>query len=170
MPNLDVLYLFNRNLFWWKNLGAPTSLYVSRTCFPVWPLLGSVLFVELLHLYLIVTIAKVVDCLNHIFFLLCVKETLFFHAWTDVHILQFSSGTIPLNFAQLSRNGLSFFLKLQISLFLFISIPFIHCAWRVDCLFFWVELSHFFCVNVTQLFCVSPFSVCECHTNMWALH
>ena len=46
------------------------------------------------------------------------------------------------------------------------------------CLFFWVELSHFLCVNVTQisclsqlslcecLTCASPFSLCECHTNI----
>ena len=39
-------------------------------CFPVWPLLGSVLFVELFHLYLFVTIASVVDSLNHSFLLL----------------------------------------------------------------------------------------------------
>ena len=43
-------------------------LTVSKTFFPVWPLLASVLFVELFHLYLFVTIANVADSLNYISF------------------------------------------------------------------------------------------------------
>ena len=53
-----------------KLWSSSQSLYVKKTCFPIWSLLVSVLFVQLSHLYLFVTITNDVDSLNHIFFLM----------------------------------------------------------------------------------------------------
>ena len=47
--------------------------------------------------HVFVTITNVVDSLNHIFFLLSECHPLF-NVWTATHVLQFSSGTVPLNF------------------------------------------------------------------------
>ena len=77
--------------------------------------------------------------------------TLFFHVWTATHILQFSSGTVPLNFFWLSRNALSLTTNLLVS-FYFVHYPCFVWTTTPFCLFFWVELSHF--------------SLCECHTNI----
>ena len=123
-----------------------------KTCFPVWPLLVSVLFVELFHMYLFVTIANVVDSLNHIFFLLGECHPLF-NVWTATHVLQFSSGTVPLNFVWLSHNALSLTINLLIVSFSFIHYPYFVWTDTPFCLFFWLELSHF--------------SLCECHTYIF---
>ena len=47
--------------------------------------------------HVFVAIANVVDSLNHIFFLPGECHPLF-NVWTATHDLQFSSGTVPLNF------------------------------------------------------------------------
>ena len=114
-------------------------------------------------MYLFVTIANVVDSLNHIFFLLGECHPLF-NVWTGTHVLQFFSGFVPLNFVWLSHNALSLTINLLIVSFYFIHYP--HSVWTTPfSLFFWMELSHFLCVNVTQIPCVSsPLSLCECHT------
>ena len=101
-------------------------------------------------MYLFVTIANVVDSLNHIFFLLGECHPLF-NVWTATHVLHFSSGTAPLNFVWPSHNALSLTINLLIVSFSFIRYPY----FCVDCHtffpLFWVELSHS--------------SLCECHTN-----
>ena len=136
---------------------------------------------ELFHLYLFATIANVVDCLNFISFF-WLNVTLFFHEWTATHILQFSSPTVPLNFVWLSHNVLLFFLKLQTSLFPFISyVTDICCA---DCrtfsplflsatappFFLWAshkcpECLHYLCMNVVTHVRLQ-FFLCESRTNI----
>ena len=114
--------------------------------FPVWPLIASVLFLELLHLYLFVTILNVANSLNHIFFILGESHPLF-NVWTATHVLQFSSGTVPLHFVWLSHTALSLTINLLIVSFSFIYYP-----------YFWTATP--FC-----LFSEWNSSLCECHTN-----
>ena len=110
-------------------------LTVSKTFFPVWPLLASVLFVELFHLYLFVTIANVADSLNYIPFF-----------W--VNVTPFSMCGLPcVTFTQCSFINY----KPSYCFLSFHTLP-LYC---MDCHtflpLFWVELSHS--------------SLCECHTN-----
>ena len=123
-----------------------------KTFFHVWPLLVSVLFVELFYLYLFVTIANVVDFLNHIFFLLG-KCLPFFHVWTTSHILQLSSETVPLSFLWPSHHALSLTINFLISFY------FIHYPNNI----YPVCLLYVLCKCHTY---VSPFSLCECHMNI----
>ena len=113
-----------------------------------------------------------------ILFFLRVNVTPYFHVWTATHVLQFSSGTVPLNFVWLSHNVYSFTINL-----LFVSFSFMHYpyfVWTVTPfpLFSEWNCPTLLCVNVTQIPCVSsplsfcechtcasPFSLCECHTN-----
>ena len=98
-------------------------LAVSKTFENLFPCLTSTWFCfvcRVVHLYLFVAIAKVIDRLNNIFFLLRESHTLF-HVRNSTHIPQFSSGTVPLDFVCLSHYAFSFFLILQTSLFSFIS-------------------------------------------------
>ena len=113
-----------------------------NTYFPVWTCFAvSVLFVKLFHLYLFVTIGNVADYLNNIFFLLGECHPLF--TYTTTYVFQFSSGTVPLNFVWLSHIGYSLTINLPIVSFYFIHYPFVWIG-TPFCLFFWVELSHFF--------------------------
>ena len=91
--------------------------------------------------------------------------TLFFHVWAATHILKLSSGTVPLNFVWLSRNVLSFFLKLQTSLFPFLLyITLMLCGLlQLIASFSERNWSTFLCDNVTQISWVSLLSLCECH-------
>ena len=100
--------------------------------------------------HVFVAIANVVDSLNHIFFLPGECHPLF-NVWTATHDLQFSSGTVPLNFVWLSHDALSLTINLLIVFFSFIRYPYfcVHCHTFLP--LFWVELSHS--------------SLCECHTN-----
>ena len=145
--------------------------------FSVWPLIASVLFLELLHLYLFVTILNVVNSLNHIFFILGECHPLF-NMWTTTHVLQFSSGTVPLHFVWLSHTALSLTINLLIVSFSFIYYPYFWTA-TPFCLFSEWNCPTLLCVNVTQMLCVpsplslwechtcaSPFSLRECHTNI----
>ena len=121
---------------------------------------------ELFHLYLFAAIANVVDCLNFISFF-WLNVTLFFHEWTAIHILQFSSPTVPLNFVWLSHNVLLFFLKLQTSLFPFISyVTDMLCRLsHLFASFSECNCSTFLSVSFTQMSWVSPLSLYECcHT------
>ena len=93
----------------------------------------------------------------------------FFHVLTATHILQFSSGIVPLNFVWLWHNVLSFFFSDTTNLF--VSFQFIHYPCFVDChIFLPLFLSgtvpewNCLCVNVTQISCVSPLSLGEYHT------
>ena len=93
----------------------------------------------------------------------------FFHVLTATHILQFSSGIVPLNFVWLWHNVLSFFFSDTTKLF--VSFQFIHYPCFVDChIFLPLFLSgtvpewNCLCVNVTQISCVSPLSLGEYHT------
>ena len=107
-----------------------------------------VLFVELCHLYLFVTIAK-----------------LYYHVWTAANALQFSSGTILLNFVWLSHNALSLTINLFIVSFSFKNYPCFVWTATPFCLFSEWNCPTLLCVNVTQMLCVSsPLSLCECHT------
>ena len=100
--------------------------------------------------HVFVTITNVVDSLNHIFFLLSECHPLF-SVWIATHVLQFFSGTVPLNFVWLSQNALFINYK-PAHCFLCFHTLLLFC---VDCniflSFFWVELSHS--------------SLCECHKN-----
>ena len=80
--------------------------------------------------------------------------SLFFRVWTNAHILQFSSGTIPLDFVWLSHNALFTFSETTDLLVSFYFIHYPYVVWTATPfnLFFRVELSHF--------------SLCECHTNI----
>ena len=90
---------------------------------------------------------------------------LYFQVLTATHFLQFSIGTVPLNFVWLSRNAFSLTINLLIVSSYFIHYPYFVWTDTPFCFFFWVELSHFLCENVTRIPCVSsPLSLCECHT------
>ena len=88
-------------------------LAVSKIFENLFPCLTSTWFCfvcRVVHLYLFVAIAKVIDRLNHIFFLLRESHTLF-HVRNSTHIPQFSSGTVPLDFVCLSHYAFSFFFE-----------------------------------------------------------
>ena len=134
-----------------------------KTCFSVGPLLVLVLFAEPFQTYLLVTIANVVDTLNHIFFLLGECHALF-NVWTATNVLQFSSGTVSLNFVWLLQNSLSLTINLIVS---FSFIHYRYFVWTATPLFLFSEWNcpTLLCVNVTKMPCVSsPLSLCECHT------
>ena len=115
-------------------------------------------------MYLFVTIANVVDSLNHIFFLLGECHPLF-NVWTATHVLQFSSGTVPLNFVWLSHDALSLTINLLIVSFSFIHYRYFVWTATLFCLFSESNCPTLLCVNVTQMLCVySPLSLCERHT------
>ena len=115
-------------------------------------------------MYLFVTIVNVVDSLNHIFFLLGECHPLF-NVWTATHVLQFSSGTVPLNFVWLSHDALSLTINLLIVSFSFIHYRYFVWTATLFCLFSEWNCPTLLCVNVTQMPCVSsPLSLCECHT------
>ena len=130
-------------------------------------------------MYLFVTIANVVDSLNHIFFLLGECHPLF-NVWTATHVLQFSSGTVPLSFVWLPHNALSLTINLLIvSFFSYITLILL-CGLPDLCLFSERNCPTLLCVNVTQMPCVSSplslceyytctsrFSLCECHRNIF---
>ena len=99
------------SVFKLRKLASPFDLYLF------------VLFVELFHMYLFVTIANVVDSLNHIFFLLGECQPVF-NVWNATHFLQFSSGNVPLNFEWLSHDALSLTINLLIVSFSFIRYPY----------------------------------------------
>ena len=126
------------SLFKLRKLASPFDLYLF------------VLFVELFHMYLFVTIENVADSLNHIFFLLGECHPLF-NVWTATHVLQFCSGTVPLNFVWQSHDALSLTIKLLIVSFSFICYPY----FCVDC--------HTFVASF--LSGTAHSSLCECHTN-----
>ena len=134
-------------------------------------------------MYLFVTIANVVDSLNHIFFLLGECHPLF-NVWTATHVLQFSSGTVPLNFVWLSHNALSLTINLLIVSFSFMHYPYfvwtatpfcLFSEWNCPTLFsfthfVWMSYNYpvcplsYLCVNATHV--RLQFSLCECHTNI----
>ena len=117
-------------------------------------------------MYLLVTIANVVDSLNHIFFLPGECDPLF-NVWTATHVLQFFSGTVPLNVVWLPHSALSLTIKLLIASFSFIHYPYFVWTATSFCLFSEWNYPTLLCVNVTQILCVSsPLSLCEYHT--WA--
>ena len=126
-------------------------------------------------MYLFVTIANVVDSLNHIFFLLGECHPLF-NVWTATHVLQFFIGFVPLNFVWLSHNALSLTINLLIVSFSFIHYPCFVSTATPFCLFSEWNCPTLLCVNVTQMPCVSsPLSLCECHTcassfSLWECH
>ena len=114
-----------------------------------------------------------------IFSFFLVNGTPYFHVWTTTHVLQFSSGTVPLNFVWLSHNALSLTINLLIVSFSFIHYPYFVWTDTPFCLFSEWNCPTLLCVNVTQMPCVSsplslcechtcasPFSLCECHTNI----
>ena len=83
---------------------------------------------------------------------------------TATHVLQFSSGTVPLNFVWLSHNALSLTINLLIVSFSFIHYPCFVSTATPFCLFSEWNCPTLLCVNVTQMPCVSsPLSLCECH-------
>ena len=145
----------------------PFELLTVSLCFEEffpWLTFVSVLFMELFHLYLFVTIVNVVESLNHIFFLLGECHPLF-NVWTATHVLQFSSGTVPLNFVWLSHDALSLTINLLIVSFSFIHYRYFVWTATLFCLFSEWNCPTLLCVNVTQMLCVSsPLSLCECHT------
>ena len=114
-----------------------------------------------------------------ILFFLRVNVTPYFHVWTATHVLQFSSGTIPLNSVWLSHNTLSLTMNLLIVSFTFIHHPYFVWTATSFCLSSEWNCATVLCMNVTQIPCVSsplplckchtcasPFSLCECHTNI----
>ena len=133
---------------------------------------------ELFHLYLFVTIANVIDTLNHIFFLQGECHPLL--PCIDCRMCpSISSGTVPLNFVWLSHSALSFTINLFIVSFSFIHYPYLVWTATPFCLLSEWNCATLLCVNVTQIPCVfsplslcefhtcaSPFSLCECHTNI----
>ena len=116
-----------------------------KTCFSVGPLLVLVLFAEPFQTYLLVTIANVVDTLNHIFFLLGECHALF-NVWTATNVLQFSSGTVSLNFVWLLQNSLSLTINLIVS---FSFIHYRYFVWTATPLFLFSEW------NCPTLLCVN---------------
>ena len=133
-----------------------------ENCFLVWPLLVSVLFVELFYMYLFVAIANVTDSVNHIFFLPGVCPSLF-NVWAATHVLKFSSGNVPLNFVWLSHDALLLTINVLIVFFSFIIL--ILCELQHLFLFSEWNCPTLLCLNFTQMLCVSsPLSLCECHT------
>ena len=114
--------------------------------------------------HVFVAIANVVDSLNHIFFLPGECHPLF-NVWTATHDLQFSSGTVPLNFAWLSHDALSLTINLLIVSFSFIHYRYFVWTATLFCLFSEWKCPTLLCVIVTQMLCESsPLSLCECHT------
>ena len=88
-----------------------------------------------------------------------------FNVSTTTHVLQFCSGTVPLNFAWLSHNALSLTVNLLIVSFSFIHYPYFVWTATPFCLFSEWNCPTLLCVNVTQMPCVSShWSLCECHT------
>ena len=86
-----------------------------------------------------------------IFSFFWVNITSYFRVCTATHVLQFSSGTVSLNFVWLSHNALSLSINLLIVAFYLIHYPYFVWTAAPFCLFFWVKLFH-------------P-SLCEFHTN-----
>ena len=119
---------------------------------------------ELLHLYLFVTIVNVVDSVNHIFFLLGECHPLL-NVRAATQVLQFSSGSAALNFMWLSHNTLSLTINFLIVSFSFIHYPYFVLNATPFCVFSEWNCPTLLCVNVTQISSVSsPLSLCECHT------
>ena len=110
--------------------------------------------------HVFVAIANVVDSLNHIFFLPGECHPLF-NVWTATHDLQFSSGTVPLNFVWLSHDALSLTINLLI-----VSFSFIHYRY-----FVWTAT--LFCLfsewNCPTLLCVNVIHACL-HFFVWMSH
>ena len=85
--------------------------------------------------------------------------------WTATHVVQFSSGTVPLNFVWLSHNTLLLTINLLFVSFSFIHYPYFVWTATPFCLFSEWHCPALLCVNVTEIHCVSsPLSLCKCHT------
>ena len=167
MRQIEVSFICSIGIFSHRETLELLTVSLSfETFFPVWLLIISVLFVELLHLYLLVTILNVVDSLNHIFIFVLLGECQpLFNAWTPIHVLQFSSGTVLLNFVWLSHNALS--LTINLLSFPFLSyitlilcgVPYLFASFlsgTVPLFFMWMShkspvcLLPYLCVNVTH--------------------
>ena len=131
-------------------------LAVLKICFLVWSLLISALFVELFHFYSFVTVANVVDSFNHIFFLLGECHTLF--PCVDCH-------TYPSIFQWNCNTALPFFWNCRPPCFLlFHTLPLCYMDCHTFLLLSEWNCPTYLCMNVTQIPCVSLWSLCECYT------